>query len=112
MKHGNRRSLLAVAMLVGIDLACESARGAAAMVYELHIGAQPLDAALQEFARQSGVQILFLSRLADGYRSAPLQGSYTVDAGLRALLAQSRLTYRWINAKTVEIIPLRTAPAN
>ena len=104
--------LLAVAMLVGIDFACEGARGAAPAVYELHIGAQPLDAALQEFARQSGVQILFLSRLADGYRSAPLQGRYTVDSGLTALLAQSRLTYRWINSKTVEIIPLRTAPSN
>ena len=41
-----------------------------------------------------------------------LQGRYTVDSGLTALLAQSRLTYRWINSKTVEIIPLRTAPSN
>ena len=112
MKHRSRRLLLTVAMLVGIDVACEGARAAAPAMYEFHIRAQPLDAALQEFARQSGVQILFLSRLADGYRSAPLQGSYTVDAGLRALLAQSRLTYRWINAKTVEIIPLLSAPAN
>jgi hypothetical protein len=82
-------------------------RAAEPVVYTLHIASQPLDSALQEFARQTGVQILFFSHLTDGQRAPALDGSYSVDAAMRALLADSELTFRRVNAKTIEIGPLR-----
>jgi iron complex outermembrane recepter protein len=75
--------------------------------YTLHIASQPLDGALQEFARQTGIQIIFFSYLTDGQRAPALDGTYTVDVAMNALLAGSMLTFRWVNAKTIEIRPVR-----
>ena len=87
--------------------------GAEPAAYKLHIASQPLDSALQEFARQSGIQILFFSYLTDGQRAPALDGTYTVDEAMNALLADSMLTFRWVNAKTIEItLRRRTDRAN
>ena len=77
--------------------------------YTLHIASQPLDSALQELARQTGIQIFFFSYLTDGQWAPALDGTYTVDVAVTALLTDSMLTFRWVNAKTIEIRPLRRA---
>ena len=82
-------------------------RGAEPAAYTLHIASQPLDGALQEFARQTGIQIIFFSHLTDGQRAPALDGKYTVDAAMNALLAGSMLAFRRVNVKTIEIRPLR-----
>jgi len=89
-------------------------RGVEPAAHTLHIASQPLDSALQEFARQAGVQIIFIAYLTDGQRAPTLDGRYTVDAAMHVLLADSMLTFRRINAKTIEIRPLHrpTGPAN
>jgi outer membrane receptor for ferric coprogen and ferric-rhodotorulic acid len=79
--------------------------------FNLHIDSQPLDTALQEFARQSGIQIVFFSKLTEGRRAPALDGEYTVGAAMSAILAGSRLTYRAINSKTLQIGPLPAAAA-
>jgi len=109
------RARLAVALaLVCAGLLPGVIRGAEPAAHTLHIASQPLDSALQEFARQSGVQVIFFSYLTDGQRAPALDGKYTVDAAMKALLADSRLTFRRVNAKTIEIRPLlrRTDRAN
>jgi hypothetical protein len=109
------RARRAVALaLVCAGLFPDATRGAEPAAHTLHIASQPLDSALQEFARQTGIQIIFVSRLTDAKRAPALDGSYTVDAALRALLTDSMLTFRWVNAKTIEIRPLslRTGRAN
>ena len=75
--------------------------------HKLHIASQPLDSALQEFARQSGIQVLFFSYLTDGQQAPALDGTYTVDVAMNALLAHSTLTFRWVNPKTIQITQLR-----
>lgn len=87
-----------------------TAQGPVPTVYTLHIEAQPLDAALQDLARQTGTQVLVFSRLTAGRHSAPLHGMYTLDAALAALLSKSKLTYRRINPKTIEVVPVRAGP--
>jgi iron complex outermembrane recepter protein len=82
-------------------------RSAEPAVYTLHIASQPLDSALQDFARQTGIQIIFFSSVTDGRRAVALDGTYTVDAAMKALLAGSRLTFRRVNAKTIQIGPPR-----
>jgi len=101
-----RRAGLAVAMgLFWSCFFCYDARGATPRLLTLHIEGQPLDGALLEFARQTGIQVLFFSRLAEGRRSPPLNGTYTLEAAMAALLSESDLKYRVINARTIEIIP-------
>ncbi|HEV7609210.1 MAG TPA: STN domain-containing protein [Steroidobacteraceae bacterium] len=72
-------------------------------VYNFHIDSQPLEDALQEFAGQSGMQIIFFSNLIDGRTAPAVHGRYTPTAALDRLLAQSGLTYRVINPTTIEI---------
>jgi iron complex outermembrane recepter protein len=70
---------------------------------DLQITAQPLDEALQEFARQSGVQVIYFSGLTRGIQSPGVRGRYTVVVAIEALLAGSGLSFRMLNARTVEI---------
>jgi iron complex outermembrane receptor protein len=101
------RARLALA-LVCAGLFPGAISGAELAAYTLHIASQPLDSALQELARQAGIQILFFSVLTDGQRAPALDGTYTVDVAMNALLANSMLTFRWVNAKTIEIRRLRS----
>jgi TonB-dependent siderophore receptor len=71
--------------------------------YDFKIDSQPLGAALQALAGQSGVQIIFFSQLTGGLRAPTLDGQFTLSAALELLLAHSRLTFRVINPKTIEI---------
>jgi hemoglobin/transferrin/lactoferrin receptor protein len=93
--------------LLWVFLFQDNLHAAEPAAYTLHIATQPLDTALQEFARQTGVQIIFFSYLTEGQRAPPLDGTYSVDAAMRALLADSKLTFRRVNAKTIEIRPAR-----
>ena len=104
------RSRVCLAVVLGLVWAGffhSSVQSAEVPSYTLHIASQPLDSALQEFARQTGVQIIFFSYLTDGQRAPALDGSYSADAAMRALLADSKLTFRRVNAKTIEIRPAR-----
>jgi iron complex outermembrane recepter protein len=74
-----------------------------AIAFDLRITAQPLDEALQEFSRQSGMQVIFFSSLTHGIQSPGVRGKYTVAEALKELLAGSGLSFRMINARTVEI---------
>jgi outer-membrane receptor for ferric coprogen and ferric-rhodotorulic acid len=74
-----------------------------AQKYPLKIASQPLGDALQEFSRQSGIQVIYFSRLTDGLRAPALEGMYTLREALRALLLYSNLTFKSINANTIHI---------
>ena len=74
--------------------------------YSFKIDSQPLGEALQEFAKQSGVQIIFFSQVTEGFRAPALNGPYTIAGALQILLSSSHLTFRVINLKTIEIRPL------
>jgi outer-membrane receptor for ferric coprogen and ferric-rhodotorulic acid len=71
--------------------------------YDIKIDSQPLGTALQVLAKQSGVQIIFFSQITEGLRAPALEGQFTLTAALELLLAHSRLTFRVINPKTIEI---------
>jgi outer membrane receptor for ferric coprogen and ferric-rhodotorulic acid len=75
------------------------------MKYRLHIASGPLDQSLQELAAQSGIQIVFFSKLTEGRRAPALDGLYTITSALDILLANSKLGYRMINPKTIQISP-------
>jgi len=70
----------------------------------LHIEPQSLEGALTEFARQSGIQLLFVPDEGLRRRMAPrVSGEYRIDAGLQRLLHESGYHHEFINARTVAI---------
>jgi hypothetical protein len=71
--------------------------------YHFKIDSQPLGAALQRFAEQSGVQIIFFSQVTEGLQAPTVNGSYTISGALEMLLSGSRLIFRVINPTTIEI---------
>jgi outer membrane receptor for ferric coprogen and ferric-rhodotorulic acid len=85
-----------------MSLACAAPE--ASTRYELSIRAGlPLEEALQELARETGIQVLFFSKITTG-RSAPaLSGNYTLAAAMTRLLKGSDLAFRQVNEHTVEV---------
>jgi iron complex outermembrane recepter protein len=73
--------------------------------YAVKIAAQPLGAALQELANQSGIQIIFFSKLAEGHEAPALNGQFTPQSALGILLRGTDLTFRQLNEKTIEVVP-------
>lgn len=97
------RSIIAGAALVGLPALSFAALEDSAPV-EFNIGSeQPLSQALTQFASQSGIQVIFMSKATDGLLAPTLQGRYTPSAALERLLSDSPLTYRQIRPDTVEI---------
>ena len=58
------------------------------------VPAQPAGQALNEFARQADITLIFSYDLVAGDRTRELKGRYTVDHGLTYLLEGTRLAYR------------------
>jgi hypothetical protein len=58
---------------------------------ELNVRSQSLDGALQEVARQCGVQVLYFSDITIGKTAANLNGRYAIDDALHLLLTDSGL---------------------
>ena len=89
-----------------MSLACAAPDASPRYGLSIHAGLA-LDEALQELARQTGIQVVFFSKITAG-RSAPeLSGEYTLAAALTRLLKGSGLTFRQVNEHTVEV---RQAP--
>jgi outer-membrane receptor for ferric coprogen and ferric-rhodotorulic acid len=73
------------------------------VMFDLRIDSQPLDQALQEFSRQSGIQVIFFSRLTEGRRAPAVNGQYELAGALSALLRDSGLTFHLLNPNTVQV---------
>ncbi|HEX7113806.1 MAG TPA: TonB-dependent receptor [Steroidobacter sp.] len=71
--------------------------------YRFDIRSSTLDAALKEFAAQSGLQVAYFTRIAAGRTAPALSGTYTAEEALKALLSTSGLTFERIDAHTVAI---------
>jgi iron complex outermembrane receptor protein len=69
------------------------------------IPAGQLGPALTVFSRQTGLQLLYLSELVEGRTTAGVQGDYTPEDGLRALLSGTGLEHQFSDAKTVILQP-------
>lgn len=69
----------------------------------LRIPSQPIGEALNAFAEQSGLQLLFRSELGEGVTAPAVQGVLSAQQALELLLAQSGLKYEFINPHTVTV---------
>ena len=67
------------------------------------VPAQPIEAALNEFARQSGIHVVIDSRVAGNIVSTPVQGDLKTVEALEKLLEKTGLTYRVLDARTIAV---------
>lgn len=108
-------SAVALAVLIGALPALAQpatvVEGARAPQLVFSIPSQPLTSALHAFAEASGLQVSFPSELAAERMSSPVDGRYTPQAALDALLAGTGLAYRFADAGTVTLVPAPVAPA-
>jgi hypothetical protein len=72
---------------------------------KFHISAQPLIDALQAYSQQSGVQVMFETASAAGYKSLPVDGEFTPEIALRLLLAGTDLRIRYSRSSAVTLAP-------
>jgi hemoglobin/transferrin/lactoferrin receptor protein len=72
---------------------------------KLSIAAQPINDALNEFARQSGLQVFFLA--SDQTRqliSTAISGTFEPKAALTRLLSNTGLSFKYLDARSVAIV--------
>jgi iron complex outermembrane recepter protein len=80
--------------------------------YQLDIPRQSLDGALNDFARQTGLQIArFTDIPTDNAWVGPVSGKISIDEALRSLLAPNRLTYKMVNEHTISVMALGSTSA-
>ena len=71
----------------------------------LHIEAQPVRSALQQFGRQTSLDVLIRLHggTLDELRTAAVEGNFTAVAALERLLAPTGLEYEFVNPRTVAV---------
>ncbi len=90
---GTLRTLLWLALLLALPgLPACVASGAHGRSFD--IPAQPAASALNEFARQADITLIFSYDLVAGKSTHRLKGGFSVDEGLNRLLAGTSLDYR------------------
>ncbi len=85
---------------------------AVASKFWLDIPEQPLPTALQDLARQTGLQVAGLSEvLAVGSNVGPLKGQYSIEHAMDALLRPSGLTFSVVDGHTIAVLKAATTQA-
>ena len=100
-------AIMAMAFALASIAAADPAR--AAIREATNIPAQPLGAALQAFAQERQLQVVYLSDDVDGLRTAGAAGELTVSEALSRLLQGTGLTYKYLDDKTITVQPAAAA---
>ena len=88
----------------------ETAEVAAETAVTVDIEAQRLDAALKQFASQSGADILYAPDLVKGRKSAGAKGRFTISQALERLLRGTGLVHREVSRNVFALqVPARTS---
>jgi outer membrane receptor protein involved in Fe transport len=94
--------------LMGSVLAASAARGDGEVTLSADIGPRPLTEALAAFSRQTGLQLIYVSTIAEALQSKGAPAGLTATAALAQLLEGTGLRFEFLNARTVRIYPAPT----
>jgi len=89
--------------LVVLALACWAGDTKSEPVLSAAIAPQPLSSALADFAHQTGLQLVYISRVAEGRASKGAPAGLTPKEALRQLLDGTGLSFEFLNPRTVRI---------
>jgi outer membrane receptor for ferric coprogen and ferric-rhodotorulic acid len=112
MKRVNALCGAAALLLLAFSAATAFAQAPLDRTISFDLAAQPLPQALNAFAAQSNLRIVFEAQDAQGFVSERILGSFTPRAVLRMLLESSPLRYDFVDDHTVEIHQRLTRNAN
>jgi hypothetical protein len=110
MRHALMRVFAWALLAMAYGLQSNSARAAAELT--VAIPAQPLAAALSEFSRQTGLQVLYVTQIAKGQTSKGARVGLPISDTLTELLQGTGLNFEFLNDRTVRIFaPPTTGPS-
>ncbi|MDB6060280.1 MAG: Ferrichrome-iron receptor [Verrucomicrobiaceae bacterium] len=89
----------AIALLTSLSIHAQTAP------VSVDLPAESLDKALNQLARQAGVQIIFASGIASDKSAPALKGNFTVGEALNRLLSASGLSAQVQDGKTFTVVP-------
>src|SRR6516164_9115748 len=72
------------------------------------IGPRPVAEALAAFGRQTGLQLIYVSTIAETQQSKGARAGLTASEALAQLLEGTGLAFEFLNARTVRIFPAPT----
>jgi iron complex outermembrane recepter protein len=98
------RTLLLGCLLGGVFM--PPAAGAEPTLLSADIAPRPLPEALTAFGRQTGLQLIYVSSVAETQHSRGAPAGLTAPAALAQLLEGTGLTFEFLNARTVRIFPV------
>jgi iron complex outermembrane recepter protein len=75
----------------------------------LNIEPLPVGDALNELARQTGLQVVLFADVSEGITTPRVRGNYTTDAALEKLLAGTGLRHEYLNDRTIAVRLAKTA---
>ena len=79
---------------------------AAPKLQTFHIEAGDAARTLNEFSRQSSLQLLFDYSVVRGRKTAAVSGDYSAPVALQKMLADTGLGFDFVNERTLSIAPL------
>ena len=86
-----------------------------AQAQSLHVSdpipAQSVASALTALSRQTGLQVVYMSRVAERIQSSPVPGGLVPEEALKRLLKETGLEFEFIDARTVTIAPKNSSRA-
>src|SRR6266446_3073493 len=91
--------------LVWSLLTASGSRAETALMLSADIGPRPVAEALAAFSRQTGLQLIYVSTIADTQQSKGARAGLTAPEALTQLLEGTGLQFEFLNARTVRIYP-------
>ncbi len=86
-----------------------SPAASASVPVTFHIAAGEATLTLNEFSRQSSLQLLFDFRQVRGKRTLPVEGSLEPQDALRRMLTNTGLGFDFVNERTLAVTPIKQA---
>jgi iron complex outermembrane recepter protein len=94
--------------LIGSSVAPPASGADPAVTLAADIGPRPVAEALAAFGRQTGLQLIYVSTIAEAQQSKGARAGLTASEALTQLLEGTGLRFEFLNARTVRIFPAPT----
>src|SRR6266850_2190575 len=101
--HRPHGTFLQLCALLALVLPVSLPARAAPRLQTFHIEAGDATLTLNEFSRQSSLQLLFDYNIVRGRRTHAISGEYEASAALRQMLADTGLAFDFVNDRTLAV---------
>src|SRR5450631_2195591 len=101
---GILRALYLCAPITAVDMPAALAQVAPPAALVADIPAQPLGDALAVFAKQTGLQLVYVSGVVDGQRSRAVRAGLMPEAALSRLLRGTGLKFEYLTPRSIRIL--------